>query len=426
MDNKFYILQKIMTKLKNFIIILAVFLIPFITFWQELIWDTDKNDVSIQTTETNNIESIDTNNTIDDDTALDSYIANDEESELKEVWDDNGLWNLHFGFCNQWIDNISTSLNAAVSQWEENNVCFVISNDSNQDITIDLEYPTLVQDQFWSDACSIDNSFENFITNIDEVRTLTIPAGNYLIKELKLSFPIWIDWNQWWCITYKIPDNNDEWPTGWFVVKTVIRKWYMMKFFVWAIDDIKNELIISNTQATLNANKDLILSFNLENKWNLEDAIEIHGTVSNIFWYSKEFTIEWWKLLPERNLNISWNLGPIPSYWWLFNINFTTISTPYFEYDISNSSIDPSVLEPKEFTASTTFFQMPWLVVIIVIILILLIISIFRKPKEKVVYVNTPQQPMPNNGYWYQQPQQYQQPVQPQQYQNPGQQNQNQ
>jgi type II secretory pathway component PulF len=63
-------------------------------------------------------------------------------------------------------------------------------------------------------------------------------------------------------------------------------------------------------------------------------------------------------------------------------------ATPFFSYDISKSNIDPTLLEEKTFDASTTYFQMPWMILLFVIMFILIIYLLFRKPKK--VYISAP------------------------------------
>lgn len=366
----------------------------------ELNEETDLEDTeNIETTE--NIESEDEINN-----------ENEEWEVLKEMWDDNWLWNIHFWFCDKWIDNVHDTLNIAIEQWKTTEVCISFYNDANQDITLNIDYPILGTDQDGWPSCSIDNSFENYIENINQIKTLVIPAGELVQTSIKLNFPIWIEWEQWGCLAFSAVGEKENNSVGAFSLNTVIRRAYHMHFFVWWIQDIKNELKIDNIETYLNENKEVVLKFNISNLWNIEESLDISWNISNIFGYKKDFIVEGWKIQPNRTLPIEVNIGTIASYGWLFNIDININSTPFFSYDISNSSIEPTLLESKQFTASTTFFQIPWLIIIIVIIVILLIITIFRKPKEKVVYVQAPQQPTPNN--WYQQPQ-YQQSVQPQQ-----------
>lgn len=365
-------------------------------------------------------EDLQTINEVED---INSKSKSNNQNEFEDI--DNksesnnqfGIWliNIHFGFCDQWINNLSDSLNAAVEQSKPTEFCMAIYNDAPIDLVLNMEYDTL-----WNNGlCTLDTSFEKFIENIDQIKSLVIPANETVQTSIKINFPVWIEWKIWWCVAYSIA-WEDWWDDeGWLTLKTVFRNAYVMNFFVWWIDDIKNEIIFNDISTELDSNKDLNLNFTLSNEWNLEDKIEINWIITNIFWYKKNFNIEWKgiQLTPWSAVPISAVLWSIPSYGWWYKIEFTATATPFFSYDISNSSIDPTLLEAKEFSASTTFFQMPWLILIILIILILLIVTIFRKPKQKVVYVQAPQQPTPNT--WYQQPQyqqpQYQQPVQPQQ-----------
>lgn len=386
----------------------------------EMDWLNEKNIMQDDYEIWNNLEYEDWDNVLSDvlNEDIDEYI----DDNLNNVWDDNWLGNIHFWFCNEWTDRLSDSLSMAVEQWSTSNACLLFYNDSNQDISLNMEYTMLWKDQFWQDSCTNDTSFEQYITNISQIKRLTIPSWQSVKLDLELNFPIWIDWNVGGCVEYDV-ESNKEHNNGGLVIETVVKKAFHMKFFVGGIQDIKNELEINNIQSYFNENKELIIKFDISNIWNLEDSLDISWNISNIFWFSKNFVIEWWKILPDRTLPIEINVWTIASYGWIFNININIVSTPFFSYDISNSSIDPTLLEPKEFTASTTFFQMPWLILIILIILILLIITIFRKPKQKVVYVQAPQQP----GYQqppYTQPEQPQyqapqQPVQPQQPQYP-------
>jgi len=333
---------------------------------------------------------------------------------LKEIWDDNWLWNIHFWFCDKWIDNVHDTLNIAIEQWKSTDVCISFYNDANQDVTLNIDYPILGTDQDGWPSCSIDNSFENYIENLNQIKTLVIPAGELVQTSIKLNFPVWIEWEQWACLAFSAVDKEENSSAGAFSLNTVIRRAYHMHFFVWWIQDIKNELKIDNIETYLNENKEVLLKFNVSNLWNIEESLDILWNISNIFGYKKDFIVEWWKIQPNRTLPIEVNIGTIASYGWLFNIDINVTSTPFFSYDISNSSIDPTLLEAKEFSASTTFFQMPWLILIILIILILLIVTIFRKPKQKVIYVQAPQQPQqPIQNPGYQQPQ-YTQPQQPQ------------
>lgn len=320
-------------------------------------------------------------------------IEKTENTELHEIWSDWWMMRVSFWYCNEWFDNLSEILNYAISQWEPFKVCITMWNSANQDIKVRLRLVDYVN---W--VCSVnDKTIYNFISpeEIKDFDEITIPAGNYIIKEFNILYPVWIEWDQWACTMFNIISNNEaQWN-----IAAVINRAYPMKFFVWTLDDVKNIINVENIELSLDDNKDLIMNFDIKNVWNLENLVELSGTISNIFGYNKKFSIEWAHVLPGGLWHVTANLWSIPSYGWLFNIDFKAFATPYFSYDISKSSIDPSLIEMKTFDFKTTYFKMPRLIIAIAIILILLIITLFRKPKQKVVYVQAPQQPIQPQNY---------------------------
>lgn len=390
--------------MKKLLYLLAVLLLPFASFAQnDFEWKTNSEERIVWET----VEEIGESDQIPEPELFELNKTAGEkidDSELHEIWADGWLTWVSFGYCNAWIDNLSNTLNYAIDQWTPFKVCFMMSNAANQDIKVQVRLSDLV-----NGICSVnDTSIYQFISEEDKesLKEITIPAGNYIIKEFEILYPIWIEWDQWACTMFNIiKDEEAQWN-----IVAIVNRAYPMKFFVWTLDDVKNIIDVENIQLSLDDNKDLIMNFDLKNEWNLENLVELSGTVSNIFGYNKKFTIEWGHVMPGQLWHVTANLWSIPSYGWLYNIDFKAFATPYFSYDISKSSIDPSLIETKSFDFATKYFKMPWLIFAIAIILILLLITMFRKPKQKVVYVQNPQQPI--------QPQQNQQPVQPQ---NPGQ-----
>ena len=414
--------------MKKLLYFVALLLLPFVVFGDllpepnDVSWIIDEKTDYINDSAKLNTEDKISNENDDDKNNNEGRILNErnltaseieEDEELHEVWEDWWLTWISFWFCNEWIENPSSTLNYAVNQWEPFKVCFTMSNATNQDIKVRVRLVDLLN---W--LCSPNStSIYQFISKEDaeQLNEIIIPAGNYIVKEFNILYPIWIQWDQWACTMFNI---IKEWEAEWNVA-AVVNRAYVMKFFVWSISDIKNIIDVENIELSLDDNKDLIMNFDIKNEWNLENLVELSGTISNVFGYSKKFTIEWWHVLPWNLWHVEANLWSIPSYGWLFNIDFKAFATPYFSYDISNSSVDPSLIEMKTFDFNTTYFKMPWLIIAIVIVVILLLITMFRKPKQKVVYVQQPQQPIqPQQQYYPQQniPQQnYQQPVQPQQ-----------
>lgn len=343
--------------MRRILFVLFISIIPFITLWQDtdIVNDSDNDNSTI-------------NNTISDTTNTSSTSA----------W----LESISFGFCNEWIDNLSTNLNYAVNVWEPTKICSIFQNKSDQDITIRVELVDWWTSAEWSKTCNFaSKNIQKFINEdvLSELEEFIIPAWQYVIKEFEITFPIGFEWNQSACYTYYVPSKSQ-----WSTISTVISNWSFMDFFVWWLENIKNEITVSDTKTYLNDNKDLVLDFLLSNIWNLEDTIVIQWKITNIFWFKKEFNIEWkWiQLTPGSSTPVSATLWSIPNYGWLFNIEFTVTSTPFFSYDISQSSIDPALLEDKTFTVNTTYFQMPWLIFIVVVMFIIILYLLFRKPKK--------------------------------------------
>ena len=394
--------------MQKIFIFLLTLVIPVISFWDLLPEPSILNTDEILVTD--NIEYINT-----DDISWDNYeddVKQDDEYEVLGNFSDWWMSMIAYWFCNEWFDNVTDSLNAATTQQTPFKVCFIWENYADIDLTIEASLVSTTQSDLWNDVCWLDNDFQDFLTS-GELWIITIPADNYVIKEFDITFPLWYEWEQKWCLVYNmVKENDDEW---WVWLKVVMRKWLPMNFFVWAIDGIKNEFTINDLTTNFDDNNDLIMSFWVENIWNMENTFNIEWTVKWLFWYNKNFEATDGQLAPGKSQFVEINLGSLPSYGWKYNIDFTINGTPYFSYDISNANVDPARLEPKSWTFGTTYFKMPWLILAVVVIFILLLIVLFKKPKQKVVYVQAPQQPTQPQQPVQQPTQQYTQPAQPQQ-----------
>lgn len=322
-------------------------------------------------------------------------IDNNENSSIEkkiiawaDIWKDWWLQLINFWFCNESIEAPTKSINAAVEQWKPFEICAIWNNNSNQDLklTVDIWYATYTTQ--WDKTCWKDFSFKDFTYWTEDINQITIPAENYLIKKFDIIFPIGIGGKQEGCLIYNVQTNWLKDGQSWLIPR--IRKGFFMNFFVWEAWDIKNETKIENIKTTTNTNKELILSFDVKNIWNVENEITITGAISNWFWFNKNFEISWGIAIPEKTLYLEINLWQVPSYGWLFNIEFTTNTVPHFFYDISQSNIDPNILKEKDIKTKTIYFQTPRLIVWIIVLIIFILFLAFRKPKQKIVYVEKP------------------------------------
>ena len=379
--------------MKKFLFLLSCLALPFITISNVFAQDIDTPD--IETTEIETTEKVENN-------------TDTQQHNTAQVWQAD-LVDVYFWFCNNWVDNLTESLNAAIELWKPFRVCVMLYNkDKERDAYLDVSFVNWWKNEAWYNVCGL-TSMNDFITSW-ELWNITIPADNYLIKEFEVTFPIGYDWEQHTCIGISSVDQNPQ-EVGW--LRILARRAYYASFFVWGWDWLKNLLTINNVNTQLDENGNLILSFNVHNEWNMENSYEVEWSMKWLFNFQKNFLAVSGRVIPSGSEYVEIPLGSLPSYGWLFRINFTIKWTPYFSYDISNAKIDPKLLETKAFEFSTDYFKMPWLIFGIAVIFLILIILIFRKPKQKVVYVQQPQQTQPQM-----QPQ-IQQPVQSNQWQQP-------
>lgn len=408
-----------MKKLLTFTMICFALFSNFFSFAQE--------DISIKN-EIDNTNLSEDNTMLDGDSSQETNLDDMTKIENTEnIQDNNQGWasllDVQLWFCNKWFEDISNTLKVAVSQWVPFKICLFIQNKWNIDADIEIKFVDKTLNVQWYELCNHSSkNIQNFISDEDlnDLYQINIPAQNYVIKEFNITFPIWINWEQKSCLIYRVINKN----TSTSMLTTIYDKAQSMDFFVWEIWDIDNEIDINNINLYLDENKFLQLAFNIDNIWNLENQVKLHWTLSNMFWFKRDFEFNVWNIWVWWSLTWKIDLWPLPNYGWLFNISMTATATPFFSYNIDESTFDKDLLEPKDFTITTSYFQMPWIVIIILIFIIMFIIIAFRKPKKEVVYVQAPQWPMLNN--WYQQPQyqapqqnQYQQPQQP--YQTPNQ-----
>jgi hypothetical protein len=94
-----------------------------------------------------------------------------------------------------------------------------------------------------------------------------------------------------------------------------------------------------------------------------------------------------------QTVKVVGNIWQLPSYKWLFNIELELITTPKFDFDISQFNLDPAILEWKTTNISTSLFMTPWLVIWVIVLIIILLFLSLRKKKSQIVYVK---QPTPN------------------------------
>ena len=292
--------------------------------------------------------------------------------------------------------NIWSSLKLGMQPWISKSICVIIKNNTNSIQSIKLN---IVDAYPWGKTYKLDddeNIIQQYLTN-NIADTYFIPANSEIKKETEITFPFWIKGNQSAGLVYQWTSINDNKKTFWIISRKVLR----MDFFVLDTDLTNwNNISATNIETFKSTEGKLHTKGNIENNWVLNETIDIHWTISNIFWFHKEFEIKnikvaVWQSAEFNTENIEIN-SFLPTYGWLFNIKLDINYKPYFDFDVSNLDIDEEIKKWWTISINKTFFQAPRLALWWLILIIFLLILAFRKPKQKVVYVQQPQQPTPN------------------------------
>ena len=180
--------------MKNLFALLSFFVLPFIAFWDVLpepnILTDDEEIVIIENND--NLENITETINYAEYEKEGEFIQDEEteeetEEESEEYFDNNGftdwwMWMIAYGFCNEGLENITDSLNAAITQQEPFTVCFLLENYADIDLSIQASLVSTVPDDQWGSACWLSEDFQNFMSSWD-LWIINIPANNYVIKE---------------------------------------------------------------------------------------------------------------------------------------------------------------------------------------------------------------------------------------------------
>ncbi len=311
-------------------------------------------------------------------------VTSQSDKETKLTANVNLAWSelewVHVRFCNNWLEDLTDKISWTLWQMEKWEICVVVKNDSSKNVKVNIKFFTTTDAWFKMCNQNIENIFGSFIDNPQT--QIKVPAWDYVVQNFKIQFPLWINWKQWWCLFYNVEreDTSDQ------MVNIVVWKAMFLDYFVWDVWEITNDLKLTVLKKEI-VNNELIVEIWAKNKWNIDLKTEISGSLTNIFWIKKDFSLSWEVVRVDNSLVFSLNFGQLPNYKWLFNIDITAKHTPHFDIDISNFDIDPEILAEKETSITSMYFEMPRVILITLLVIIVLLILATRKRKEKIVYV---------------------------------------
>lgn len=291
------------------------------------------------------------------------------------------LKSLSFGFCS-W-----SAATMIIPPGEQQDLCLYFANIAEKDISIKLGFTEWSITSDWTRACkdddSIDNPFAKLFT-LSDTNIYTIPAGGDMVIKFPIVAPAWINWQQDGCLTYQSVEREAQTVTWWFF-GMVFRNSIHLSLIVLDKEWTFKNSIDESFSMSINTLGEMIISAEFVNNSDFDENIVFTGTVSNILWFQKDFDRNFILKLKESK-KITLNIGKVPNYKWLFNLNVDWSYQPYFNGIVVDME---QFKEAVSFSDSASLFvSSPILLIItasIILLLLLLIFALFRK--RKIVYV---------------------------------------
>ena len=299
------------------------------------------------------------------------------------------LWNIDLTFCNSWI--ITNELDLITKAWEEVSICINITNTSQEDMSVNIDFldATITQDAFSNRACNAADRpktyFGNFMLDYD--KTVNIKWNSTIKKTYKIQLPVWYKWLSHGCVAYNV--IQPSWQENQSMLNIIVRKIKFIDIFVWATP-IKSQIKIWSIKTT----KDWkITNFQIwfKNIWNTTQNATISWTITNILGFKKQLKLDQntVSIEPNKEIQIKTNNKDLilPTYKWLFTVNFEITNKPVFNFNISSwNNILKEVVLGGNFKASKIIFiANPYFYWILVIFLVLIYLAFFRKRKTIII-----------------------------------------
>lgn len=285
-------------------------------------------------------------------------------------------------FCN-W-DDITDSIFLSVVPGEEKDLCVRFENNNDEQVFFISDFFETSMTASGYPVCNSGNPINLFTKSIsnDWWNTTKVPAKSYVQKDIKLKFPIWYSWLYHFCHYYKVDSSKSTIP----MFNIVVHKQSFMDIFV----NTSNVNLSGAVEASNLQRSGETLSFSMKNNFPFDQEVSFYATISNIFWFKKEITLENDIIRYNTSKSFNINITDLPYYKWPFNLNMKIKYKPHFDFDVKNSGMDQKILDWWEVDQKLSFFIFDKVQLIMLAVLFILIFLIkmafFSKPR--VVYVN--------------------------------------
>lgn len=291
-----------------------------------------------------------------------------------------GMTDIHF--CNNQQTN--WELDIPTKAGEKTPICVEISNKWTIPITVNIDFSdsVIMKNNNKNRACNASDrpkkNFANFI--IPYQQSIAIPAEQSVQKEFFIQYPVGYSGISHGCLAYYIA-GSDTIDNDMFTVR--IRS---VKYIDILVTDTEPIQAIKLFQAPMltQVDNEYIVSFGIKNEGNVPEKIHITSTISNIFWYQKDFVFDTtipaqtWILLTTQSF-------VLPVYWWPYRFKNKILYTPQFNFNITDGKHPSEIYKGWTKKTQTILFvrtRQSWLTIIIIG---LMIYGIFKKRKKETI-----------------------------------------
>jgi hypothetical protein len=287
------------------------------------------------------------------------------------------IWDIQASFCN--TSQTEKEIDLVTKANIDTDICIKFQNNSIQDTSIAVDFTDGAITPQWSKACFSPEkprtNFGQYVQNTDN--TFNISWWTNIEKHYKIKYPVWFSGVSHGCLWYYV-NNTDK---IWWWIWLIFRKTHSIDILVWWTE-INSNIIFKNIYITgdLVSNR---ISIDIENNWNINQEIYISWTISNLFWYQQNFTIQTTTLLANNSITINTDTLNIPDYKGLFKINTNLNYKPKFNFDITNHNIPTQYISPWTIIITKSIILRNWFYIVwLSLIAILLSINTIRYFKK--------------------------------------------
>lgn len=277
---------------------------------------------------------------------------------------------------------------------EEKELCFDLKNKWEEDYIITYWFTEAIIDPDGLYLCSgKPSSWTTFAKTLKnpELKDITLKWGETKqIKETQIV-PVWMTGNIYWCLSYTI--KGGWYHTEWQMFTVIIARTLPLKVFIGKAGDIINNIEMlpikwgvfstdNKIKALVDKENKLVLSFLVQNNGNIEQDITITGTIYNMLWFEKSFSVSR-KIGAKSSWELMTNVWFLPSYKGFFTINYSVENTPSFQFDVSN--VDKSIMKKWYIENKAKIYIFSRITLIIIVLIIVLFIKLFSKRKTVII-----------------------------------------